>query len=138
MDSIVGAVIIVVVVGIFFVGVAYFDGKRSLRQEEKRLKEMRSFQSKQASAARRSQSNQNKIVLKTLESVMEKSKIISEMAMAGSLQEWKRIKQGKRSTNAVAPEPNFDELSENNKIPFSQITGVQVDGGPKQKIKLYK
>lgn len=127
------AIIFAVTIGVFF----YLDGKKSREYQQKQLKEMRSFQSKQASAARRSQSNQNKIVLKTMEQVMEKNKVISEMALAGSYQEWKRIKQGKKSVNAVAPAPNFDELSENSKIPFGDITGVHVDGGPKQKIKLY-
>jgi hypothetical protein len=74
-----------------------------------------------------------------LRETIDKSSQMSEMIMAGSYQEWLRIKEGKKPTpNSVKDEPNSIELDEGVKIPFDEITGVSVDGGPRQKVKLYK
>ena len=62
----------------------------------------------------------------------------TQMMMAGSFQEWNRVKKGlKPLPNKVKNEPNLQDLSEDNKIPFEDIRNVSVDGGPKREIKLY-
>ena len=74
-----------------------------------------------------------------LKEVMDQSKEMSEMVMAGGYQEWLRIKEGRKPTpNDIKDEPNTIELDESVRIPFEDITGVSVDGGPKQKVKLYR
>jgi len=39
--------------------------------------------------------------------------------------------------NEVKAEPNDQELNEDKMLDFSEITGLQVDGGPTQKVKVY-
>ena len=39
--------------------------------------------------------------------------------------------------NAVKAETNDQEFSEDKLIDFAEITGLQVDGGPTQKVKVY-
>jgi hypothetical protein len=76
---------------------------------------------------------------KRFEALQEQLKAQHEMLMAGSFEEWKRIKEGKEAVpNEIKEEPNFQELSEDNRIPFGDIASVQVDEGPKANIKLYR
>ena len=73
--------------------------------------------------------------VKILQDQLERN---SQMQMAGSFQEWNRIKEGKRTKpNEIKEEPNFIPLTEENPIPFSEITGVKVNNEPKRKIKIY-
>ena len=81
---------------------------------------------------------QNKLtetLVKKLNEQVEKS---TEMMMAGSLQEWQRIKEGKKPyPNKLKSDPNLLELTEENRIPWDDITGVKIDEGPKKKVKIY-
>ena len=129
---------IIAIASAVFFAFFYFNNKKNREFQEKQLKNTRDFQTKQAAATRRSQDNQNKATLKTLETVMEKNKTISEMALAGSYQEWKRIKSGNKAVNNIKDEPNLEEITEDKRIPFDDITGVQVDNNPAQKIKIYQ
>lgn len=71
--------------------------------------------------------------------MQKQMKVTSEMWMAGSFQEWNRIKTGKKPLpNSIKEEPNEVELTENNRINWEDITGVKVNGGPNKKIKIYQ
>jgi len=62
----------------------------------------------------------------------------TQMMMAGSFEEWKRIKDGKKPIpNKIKSEKNFKDLDESERIPFSQIQGIKVDNEPRRKVKLY-
>jgi len=74
-----------------------------------------------------------------LKALQEQLKAQNEMLMAGSLEEWKRIKEGKEpAPNEIKDEPNFQDMAEDKRIPFDEITAVRVDEGPKAEIKLYR
>lgn len=71
--------------------------------------------------------------------LLQQMQSANEMLMAGSYQEWNRIKAGKKSPpNKIKVEPNNMELTEENRIPWENIVNVRVDDGPARKIKLYK
>ncbi len=68
----------------------------------------------------------------------EQIKKVAEMLMAGSYQEWKRVEDGQPPLdNSIANEPNAPEITEDRPVSFEEITGVQVDGGPKKPVKIY-
>lgn len=71
--------------------------------------------------------------------LQEQVKSFGEMLMAGSLQEYARIKKGRKPIpNNIKEEPNMLDITENNRIPWDEITGVQVDNGPKRDIRIYE
>lgn len=75
---------------------------------------------------------------KQIELFRGEMKSINEMLMAGSFQEWQRVKTGKPPIpNTLKSEPNFQDLREEEKIPWSAIENVKVDNEPKRKIKIY-
>jgi hypothetical protein len=75
---------------------------------------------------------------KQAEMLQKQMKEFSQMAMAGSLQEYQRVKLGKRPIpNKLKNKKNFEDLTEANRIPWEDITGVKVDEGAKTKVKLY-
>jgi len=76
---------------------------------------------------------------KQMDRMLKRLEESNQMQMAGSFQEYERVKQGKKpTTNNIKNEPNFPELSEDNPIPFDQIQGIKLDNEPKRKIKIYK
>lgn len=70
--------------------------------------------------------------------LQDQLKEINQMQMAGSFQEWNRIKAGKRAVpNKIKEEENFTPLTEDNPIPFDEIEGVKINNEPRRKIKMY-
>ena len=76
---------------------------------------------------------------KQIQSLMEQVKEDREMLLAGSLQEYQSVKQGKKlPPNEVVDEPNSPEITESSPISMEEITAVQIDDQPKRKVKIYK
>lgn len=76
---------------------------------------------------------------KQIQSLMEQVKTDREMMLAGSLQEYQNVVQGKKPPpNEILDEPNSPEITEASPIPMEEITTVQIDDQPKRKVKIYK
>jgi len=83
------------------------------------------------------QSKLQELFNKQFKEMGDQQKELVEMLMAGSYQEWLRIKQGKKpEANDVKNEENLLDLTEDNRISFEEITGVKVNDGPKKEIRI--
>lgn len=112
-----------------FAGFIYYQSQKN---QEKLLKESADRQEKILREAHAQQESLQK-------DLVGQMKELSEMAMAGSYQEWSRIKKGGQPIpNDVKSEPNMIEVTEENPIPLGQVTHVQVNDEPKRKIKIYR
>ena len=70
--------------------------------------------------------------------MMKQMNDMTQMLMAGSYQAWDRAKKGKKPLpNTIKNVPNFKELTEGKRIPWGEITGVEVDSAPRRKVKIY-